>query len=69
LQIAGPAFGQKPAANSTSPAIKVTTHLVVLTVVVTDKKGNPVTNLGKDDFKILENGHPERLARLSLPLS
>jgi len=34
-----PAFGQKPAANSTSPAIKVTTHLVVLTVVVTDKKG------------------------------
>jgi len=61
LQIAGPAFGQKPAANSTSPAIKVTTHLVVLTVVVTDKKGNPVTNLGKDDFKILENGHPETI--------
>lgn len=33
----------------------MTTHLVVLNVVVTDKKGNPVTDLSKEDFKVFEN--------------
>jgi VWFA-related protein len=33
-----------------------TTRLVVLDVVVTDKAGNPVRNLTKDDFTIIEDG-------------
>ena len=43
--------------NKTAPAIRASTHLVVLSVVVADKNGNPVTDLSKEDFKILENGH------------
>lgn len=48
-------FGQAPSAAPAAPTLKVTTHLVVLNVVVTDKKGNPVTNLSKADFTVLEN--------------
>jgi len=47
-------LAQTPPAPANS-SIKVTTRLVILSVVVTDKKGKPVTNLGKDDFTVLEN--------------
>jgi VWFA-related protein len=36
--------------------LKVQSQLVVLDVVVTDKAGNLVTNLHRDDFEVLENG-------------
>ena len=48
--------------NRTAPAIRASTHLVVLSVVVADKNGNPVTDLSKEDFKILENGRAEAIA-------
>lgn len=36
-------------------------HVVNVAVVVTDKKGNPVTGLGRDDFEIFEDGEPMQL--------
>ncbi len=41
---------------------KSETVLVQVPAVVTDKSGNHVHNLSKNDFKILENGKPERIA-------
>src|ERR1700722_1138427 len=38
--------------------IKTTTQLVVETVFVKDKKGNPVPGLKKEDFAVLEDGKP-----------
>ncbi len=38
------------------------TLFVEVPAVVTDASGNHVHNLTKDDFKILENGKPERIA-------
>ena len=55
-------FAQAPAGNPAVPTLKVTTHLVVLNVVVTDKKGKPVTHLSKDDFSVLENGQPQTIS-------
>jgi VWFA-related protein len=37
------------------------THLVVLDVVVTDKKGHPVPGLTKENFQLLEDGHPQTI--------
>src|SRR5216683_470655 len=68
LQIVGPAGAQKPANTPTGPAIKVTTHLVVLTVVVSDKNGHPITNLNKDDFIVLENGQRQTVDTFEAPL-
>lgn len=37
------------------------TRLVVLHASVTDKKGKRITNLGKDAFKVYENGQPQQV--------
>jgi len=36
-------------------------HVVNVDVVVTDRAGNPVTGLKRDDFEIFENGKPQTL--------
>jgi VWFA-related protein len=43
------------------------TRLVVLDVVVTDKAGNPVKNLGKDDFTIVEDNVSQTVATFEGP--
>jgi VWFA-related protein len=43
------------------------TRLVVLDVVVTDKQGNPVRNLSKDDFAVLEDGSEQTIASFEAP--
>lgn len=55
-----------PAAAS-QPTFKVATRLVLLDVVVTDGKGNPVTNLTKDDFTVVEDNIPQHIRSLELP--
>jgi VWFA-related protein len=50
------------------PTIHVTTQLVVLDVVVTDKNGNLVTKpLTKDDFSILDDGQPQTIRNFEAP--
>ena len=50
----------------TSPAkLRVTTRLVQLDVLVTDKQGRPVSGLTKDDFALYENGKPQTIATFS----
>ena len=45
-----------------SPHIRVVVDLVQLNVAVTDKKGNYVTGLRPQDFAIVEDGIPQKLA-------
>ena len=60
--------GQQPPRSANVPAtvLRVTTRLVLVDVVVTDKSGNPVTDLTRDDFTLLENSKPQRIATFSL---
>jgi VWFA-related protein len=54
--------------NSVPQTIKVTTRVVVLDVVVTDKKGNLVSRtLTRDDFTVLEDGHPQAIRSFEPP--
>ena len=53
------------APQQSAPTIRSTTRLVQLSVVVTDKKGRPVTGLTKDDFTILDQGAPQQVAFFS----
>ena len=54
------------------PSISVTTRLVHLVVTVTDHNHNFVTDLGRSDFTVLENGMPQEIrffgAETNLPL-
>jgi VWFA-related protein len=54
--------GQSPLPQ---PAVRVTTRMVQVTVVVHDRDGNPVTGLSKDDFKIFDEGEPQDIAKFS----
>jgi VWFA-related protein len=49
-------------AQDAPPLIRSTSRLVLLDVVVTDKTGRPLPGLTKDDFTILENGAPQKIA-------
>lgn len=44
------------------PTIKVETRLVNVALNVVDAKGSPVGGLGREDFEILEDGKPQRIA-------
>lgn len=59
--------GQNPEGYH-APTLTVTTRIVVLDVIVTDKKGNPVhRNLTRDDFKIYEDKQPQQIRSFDPP--
>jgi Ca-activated chloride channel family protein len=72
-----PPTANGPQAPQTSeadvPTIKVETRLVNVALNVADAKGAPVSGLGRDDFQILEDGKPQKIAifekESSTPLS
>jgi VWFA-related protein len=51
-----------PAPAQGTPTIRVQTRLVVHNVVVTDKNGNPIEGLTKDDFVVTENNVKQEIA-------
>src|ERR1700677_824142 len=52
---------------TTTTTLRVQSQLVVLDVVVTDKAGNLVTNLGRDDFEVSENGVQQEIRNFDSP--
>ncbi|HEY3767842.1 MAG TPA: VWA domain-containing protein [Candidatus Angelobacter sp.] len=44
------------------PVLKVKTRMVVIDVVAQDSKGNPISNLKKEDLTVLEDGKPQSLS-------
>jgi hypothetical protein len=45
-----------------APTIRVTTHMVLVDVVVSDKQGKPVTGLSAEDFALEEKGKVQKIA-------
>jgi VWFA-related protein len=64
-----PAESAAKPTSQTPQVIRSTTRLVQLSVVVQDKKGNPVTGLKKSDFTVLDEGSRQELAFFSAPPS
>src|SRR5215475_8721820 len=46
--------------------IRVKTELIDLRAVVTDKRGQPITDLKKEDFELMENGKPQEVSFFSV---
>jgi VWFA-related protein len=51
-----------PATEPPAPSIRVTTHMVLVDVVVTDKQGKAVPGLHPEDFVVEENGKAQKIA-------
>ena len=65
-----PGAGETPhplpqGAPQATPSLRVTTRLVQVSVIVHDKKGEPVSGLTKDDFILLDAGKPQNIATFS----
>ena len=54
-----------PSSPSEDEVVRISTELVQIDAVVTDKDGNPVTDLRAEDFEILEDKKPQQPARSS----
>lgn len=60
------ALAQQPASEPPSTVIRVTTRAVLVDVTVTDKAGNPVTDLKPENFVLKENGKPQQISSFRL---
>ena len=67
-------LGQQPSENTTPPQPQATTPVfrtgvesVRFDAFVTDKNGNPVTDLSADDFEVRESGTPQTAQRRRFP--
>ena len=61
------AAAQTAAANAdTATPIRSTTRLVQVSVIVTGKKGEPITGLSKQDFGVLDEGKAQEIAFFSV---
>ena len=58
---------QTPPIATPPPTIRMTTHMVLVDVVVTDKQGKAITNLHAEDFTVEENGKTQKIASLTSP--
>ncbi|HEX8139939.1 MAG TPA: VWA domain-containing protein [Pyrinomonadaceae bacterium] len=57
---------QTPAPDEDSDeVVRITSNLVQVDVVVTDQKGNQVTDLTAEDFEILEDDRPQKITNFS----
>jgi VWFA-related protein len=54
-----------PPTENDGDVVKISTTLIQLDVIVTDKKGNQVTDLKPEDFEIFENGKKQDITNLS----
>lgn len=56
---------QHPHESAQDPTIKLSTDLVSLSVMVTDQKGQAISGLKQEDFKVYENGVEQTLGFFS----
>jgi VWFA-related protein len=56
----------QPGQGQQDQTIRVKTELIDLRTVVTDKRGQPITDLKKEDFELLENGKPQDVSFFSV---
>lgn len=57
-----PQRGPETASPQQETVIRSSVRLVQVSVVVEDKKGNPVSGLKQEDFTVLDEGKPQRIA-------
>ncbi len=67
LALVAQIFGQNPAPQTSDDddVVRITTNLIQVDAVVTDKDGRPVTDLRAEDFEILENGKEREITNFS----
>jgi VWFA-related protein len=58
----GQTAGSPGSSNQAPYTLQVNSRVVLTDVTVTDKQGNPITGLTENDFRLVDNGKPQKLA-------
>src|SRR6266849_1147893 len=61
-----PPAKQSTPSKQEQPALRVSTHLVQVNVIVEDKKGELVTGLTKNDFTVFDDGQQQTIGLFSV---
>jgi VWFA-related protein len=56
---------QQPARSNDDEVVRITTNLVQVDAVITDKNGNLITDLRPDEVQIFEDGHQQKITNFS----
>lgn len=67
LQAAAQQTAEPAAGDAPTTVLRMKTTIVLLDVVVTDTKGNPVTDLKREDFQVFEDKQPQRISSFEPP--
>ncbi|HJQ30907.1 MAG TPA: hypothetical protein VJ866_01935, partial [Pyrinomonadaceae bacterium] len=60
-----PQAAPSPTPQDDDEVVRITTNLVQVDAVVTDREGRQVTDLTAEDFELLENGRPRQVTNFS----
>jgi VWFA-related protein len=56
---------QQPSTPGEEDIVRITTNLVQVDAVITDKSGHPITDLKPEEVEILEDGKPQKISHFS----
>ncbi len=56
---------QQTPPTAADDVVRISTKLVQIDAVVTDKSGNPIKDLGAGDFEVLQDGKPQQIVSVS----
>ncbi len=59
-----PQSPQKPTSD-TAEVVRITTNLVQIDAVVTDRQGQPIVDLRAEEFEVFEDGRPQQISNFS----
>lgn len=65
LSTLAPVYAQQPAQSPAEDVVRISTNLVQIDAVVTDKDGNPSKDLTAADFEVLQDGKPQKIVSVS----
>jgi VWFA-related protein len=65
LSTLAPLHAQQPTQPPADDIVRISTNLVQIDAVVTDKDGNPRTDLSAADFEVLQDGKPQKIVSVS----
>ena len=60
-----PIQAQQQEPTAADDVVRISTKLVQIDAVVTDKNGNPITDLGMSDFEVLQDGKSQQVVSVS----
>jgi VWFA-related protein len=61
-----PSEPQQPSRSGDDDVVRITTNLVQIDAVVTDRNGNLIRDLRQDEIQIFEDGHQQKITNFSL---